>query len=93
MPLLEAIAAAQAGQGPNPGPTGMGLVRLGLERSRTARQAVEVIADRREIRILETAGTSWAAWRIASGVISISNTLSLRMEWDLAAPDLEGRAT
>jgi len=42
--LIEAIAAVRAGQGPPAGPTGMDLLRLGLERSKTARQAVEVIA-------------------------------------------------
>ncbi len=44
-PLQEAIAAAKEGRGPKPGPTGMDLVRLGLERSRTAREAVETIAS------------------------------------------------
>ena len=36
-PLLEAVAAAQAAPVPNPGPTGMDRIRLGLDRSRTAR--------------------------------------------------------
>jgi len=43
-PLQEALAAAREGRGPKPGPTGMDLVRLGLERSRTAREAVETIS-------------------------------------------------
>lgn len=44
-PLQETIAAVKEGQGPKLGPTGMDLVRLGLERSRTAREAVETIAS------------------------------------------------
>lgn len=116
-PLIEAIAAARGSQGPPAGPTGMDLLRLGLERSKTARQAVEVIAslvekygqfgsgmpgqgldgayensfliaDPREVWILETAGTRWIAKRQEKGVASISNTLSLTSQWDLASPDL-----
>jgi len=116
-PLSEAIAAARAGQGPPAGPTGMDLLRLGLERSKTARQAVEVIvglvekygqfgsgmpgqdldgayensfliADPREVWILETAGTRWIAKRHEKGVASISNTLSVTSQWDLASHDL-----
>jgi len=116
-PLIDAIAAVRAGQGPPAGPTGMDLLRLGLERSKTARQAVEVIAgliekygqfgsgmpgqgldgaydnsfliaDPREAWVLETAGTRWIAKRQEKGVASISNTLSLTSQWDLASPDM-----
>ncbi|MGD2295745.1 MAG: C69 family dipeptidase [Candidatus Aminicenantes bacterium] len=41
--LVENIAAAKKGQGPKPGPTGMDLLRLGLERGKTAREALDVI--------------------------------------------------
>jgi secernin len=105
-PLLENIAAAKAGSGPKPGPTGMDLLRLGLERGKTAKEALAVItrlieeygqfgsglptqgfdgaydnsfliADPNEAWILDSAGRHWTARKIASGVASISNALSL----------------
>ena len=42
-PLMKAMEAYAAGQGPQLGPTGMDLVRLGLERGRTAREALDVM--------------------------------------------------
>lgn len=41
----EDVAASSRGEGPELGPTGMDLIRLALERSRTARQAVQTIGD------------------------------------------------
>ncbi|MHC4427476.1 MAG: C69 family dipeptidase, partial [Planctomycetota bacterium] len=49
--LARDLAAANAGRGPELGPTGMDLLRLGLERGRTARQALEGITS-----LLETHG-------------------------------------
>lgn len=44
-PLLEAMEAYAKGEGPELGPTGMDLLRLGLERGRTAREALEVMTE------------------------------------------------
>ncbi len=41
----EAVEASARGEGPALGPTGMDLLRLALERSRTAREAVETIGS------------------------------------------------
>jgi secernin len=50
-PLNAAIASFKKGSEPALGPTGMDLVRLGLERGRTAREALNVMT-----RLLETYG-------------------------------------
>lgn len=49
--LVLALAAAVRDEGPEPGPTGMDLVRIGLERGRTAREALEAI-----VAVLEAHG-------------------------------------
>ncbi len=116
--LVEDIRSHLEGNGPKPGPTGMDLLRLGLERGRTAREALDVIAglveehgqfgsgmpmmsaplggydnsyivaDAKEAWVLETAGKHWVAKRFEQGVASISNTLSIGPDWDLASPRL-----
>ena len=120
--LAEERAALMSGKSLPPSPTGMDLLRLGLERGRTAREALHVItsllerygqagsglpgvhpvlgayhnayiiADPKEAWILETAGRTWAAKRIAKGTASISNTLSLGTDWDLAGEGMEALA-
>jgi secernin len=115
--LTEDLEAHARGKGLAYGPTGMDLLRLGLERGKTAREALEVIthlveeygqfgsgipmqgiegayhnsfiiADPDESWILETAGTHWIAKKMTQGVASISNTISIEDEWDLASDSL-----
>lgn len=115
--LADEIQAHSTGNGPQSGPTGMDLLRLGLERGKTALEALKVItglvekygqfgsgiptmgvdgayhnsfiiADPNESWILETAGTLWIAKKFSEGVTSISNTISIEDEWDLASDSL-----
>ncbi len=101
---------------------GMDLVRLGLERGKTAYGAMHVmiellekygqsgdcerpgewgkanyhnsflIADPKQVWVLETAGRYWVAKRITHGVYSISNIYSIERDWDEAHPDLVSHA-
>lgn len=81
----------------------MDLVRLGVERSRTAHEAVKVItslveeygtngnyilADPNEAWVLETAGRYWVAKRIVDGVYPIGNLYSIQTVWDECHPNL-----
>ncbi|PWI47330.1 peptidase C69 [Candidatus Heimdallarchaeota archaeon B3_Heim] len=95
---------------------GMDLLRLALERSQTASNALETIvellerygqggacaendsslnyhnsfllADRSEAWVLETAGKWWVAERVKEPTRNISNNLSIRTDYDLAAAGL-----
>ncbi|MFX0207578.1 MAG: C69 family dipeptidase, partial [Candidatus Hodarchaeota archaeon] len=107
----EAIFDTKEPMGP-PSLIGMDLLRLALERSSTAIQAVHVIcdlletydqggacaeddptleyhnsfliADSTEAWVLETAGKWWIAQQIKDGFRNISNSLSIRSEYNLA---------
>ena len=96
---------------------GMDLVRLGLERGATAKQAMMemvrlletygqggpcayqdhsftyhnsfLVADRSEAWILETAGRQWVAQRVTEGARNISNTLTIRSDYDLCSKGLK----
>jgi secernin len=113
--FTEEIDAYIEGKEQKYGPTGMDLVRLGLERGKTAYEALKVIAeftekygqfgsgtptisviaggyhnsyiitDPNEAWVLETAGNHWVAKRFSTGITSISNTLSIETDWDLAS--------
>ncbi|MCT1478674.1 C69 family dipeptidase [Microbacterium sp. p3-SID336] len=63
-PLRAAIAAARDGEEPAPGVLGMELVRLGLERARTAREAVDVITA-----LLEKHG-QWGSGKFGESAIT-----------------------
>lgn len=46
-----------------------------------------LLADPREVWVLETAGPHWAAKQV-DGVYAISNKITIRADWDLASNDL-----
>ena len=96
---------------------GMDLVRLGLERGSTSKEAMEVvtnllethgqggpcaendpsftyhnsflIADANEAWILETAGRHWVAQKVTTNTRNISNTLTIRTDYELCSDGLE----
>lgn len=97
-----------------PGLIGMDFLRLALERSECAEEALNtitnllkeygqsgncsyahqlfyhnsfLIADRSDAWVLETAGKHWAAVKIKD-FYSISNSITIRKNWDLASEDL-----
>ncbi|MHA1994562.1 MAG: C69 family dipeptidase [Candidatus Hodarchaeales archaeon] len=99
---------------------GMDLLRLALERSRTARSAMEsiielldlygqggacaendpslnyhnsfLIVDKFEAWVLETAGKWWVAERVTEPTRNISNSLSIRTNFDLSAEGIVDHA-
>ena len=107
----EAIFDTKEPMGP-PSLIGMDLLRLALERSSSAIQAVHIIcdlleafnqggacaeddptleyhnsfliADSKEAWVLETAGNWWIAQQIKDGFRNISNSLSIKSEYNLA---------
>jgi secernin len=111
----EAIFDTKEPMGP-PSLIGMDLLRLALERSSSAIQAVHIIcdlleaydqggacaeddptleyhnsfliADSKEAWVLETAGKWWIAQQIKDGFRNISNSLSIRSEYNLVKEGL-----
>ncbi|MHA1975837.1 MAG: C69 family dipeptidase [Candidatus Hodarchaeales archaeon] len=99
---------------------GMDLLRLSLERSKNANEALEIIvtlleqygqggacaekdsslnyhnsyliADRSESWVLETAGKWWVAEQVKESTRNISNSLSIRTNFDLAADGIKDYA-
>jgi secernin len=51
-----------------------------------------IIVDPNESWVLETAGNYWVAKRFSTGITSISNTLSIETDWDLASSGLVDHA-
>jgi secernin len=116
--LADNVAAARRGEARPTGLLGMELVRLGLERGRTAQESLTamcalveeygqwgsgvpgeapssgaydnsyLIADSREVWVLETSGTRSVARRVDRGTYAISNQLTIRTAWDRASDDL-----
>ncbi|OWY20494.1 hypothetical protein C7N43_27065 [Sphingobacteriales bacterium UPWRP_1] len=104
----------------NTGLTGMDLLRLSLERSNTAQNALQcisqlleqygqdgcggyknkrffyhnsfLIADTREVWVLETAARHWVAQQITHGFRSISNGLTIEEQFDLHSNGLQDYA-
>lgn len=115
-------AADRAGRQVTPGVLGMELVRLGLERGRTARDAVAVmtglveqygqygagtagtdrpaaaydnsylVADGREVWVLETTGRRWATRLVREAYWALSNEATIRDDSDASSPDLDAYA-
>lgn len=94
---------------------GMDLLRLGLERGATARDALDtitallerfgqggsaahhdisyydnafLIADPREVWVLETSGRRWVARRLTRGTYAISNQPTISTDYDLSSADV-----
>ena len=117
--VAAAAAADRAGRAVEPGILGMELLRLGLERAQTSREAVAVmtelverygqygagtagkdrasaaydnsylIADGREIWILETSGRRWVTKQVTDAYWALSNEPTIREDWDDATTDLQ----
>lgn len=116
--LTDNTRAEAEGNPAEKGLLGMELLRLGLERGKTAEEALGVmtalieqygqwgsgvpmsdtvsgsynnafvISDKKEAYILETAGKRWAARRLETGYVAISNELSIRTEMTCHNEDL-----
>ncbi len=111
----EAIYTTDDRWSSQPALLGMDLVRLALERARTAHEAISVltklievhgqggsgwhgtnepyfssflVADPRSAWILETSQRSWAAKRIGTGGVAISNRISLSTDFDCSSHDI-----
>jgi secernin len=97
----------------------MELLRLGLERGRTAEETVMsiaellekygqygsavqgsdheegsyenafILADCKELWILETSGRRWVTRKVTGGIYTLSNQPTIRTDWTKASPDLE----
>jgi secernin len=64
----------------------------GSDRAEAAYDNSYLIADRRQVWVLETSGRRWAARRVVEPSWSISNEATIRDNWDICAGDLESYA-